>query len=346
MNHKLLLGLPLAMAMTVSAHASITDHFDSYTLGSELHGQSGWTGWDSNPEAGALVSNAYAYSGTQSVSITGASDLVHTFSGISEGQWIFSIMQYIPTTTAAGISYLILMNQYNDGETAAKSWSSQIECDMALGEVRSDTKKLTMVKDAWVELRCEIDLTTNTVKEYYNGELLRTRDWQDGNGLDELQAVDLYANNVGPVYYDNLNVGPVISDPFASWIGPFFPGITDPAVIGETADPDHDGISNLMEYVLQDGNPAVSSTAILPTASTTDTALRFIFHRRAATIPGTTQTFQYGSNLRDWTDVPITNGGMVTITANTPSLGIDEVIVTVPQAANTKLFGRLNAIKP
>lgn len=262
------------------------------------------------------------------------------------GKWTLSIKQYIPSTST-GNSYFLLLNTYND--LGPYSWSVQIQNNMDTGKVISDMGEgatLDMVKDAWVEYRIEIDFDTNTVKEYDNNQFLSTHAWQDGTGLNELAVIDLYANNSDPVYYDDLNVAAPISDPFVTWIGPFFPGITDPMVIGEAADPDHDGLSNLMEYVLQDGDPAVSSTAILPTASITDAALRFIFHRRAATVTGTTQTFQYGSNLGDWTDVPITNGSLVTITADTPSAGIDEVVVTVPQAAKTKLFGRFKVTKP
>ncbi|MCX6877252.1 MAG: PEP-CTERM sorting domain-containing protein [Verrucomicrobia bacterium] len=203
MKIRLFLGLPLAMAMTLCAHAAITDNFESYALGSDLHGQGSWKGWDNSPTAGALVSDAYAYSGTQTVNITGASDLVRTFSGVSGGQWSISIMQYIPTISS-GVSYFILMNQYND-DPGAKSWSTQMECDMDLEVVRSAGSTLPMVKGDWTELRCDIDLANNTVNEYYNNQLLRSGAWQSG-GLNELQAMDLYAGNVGPVYYDNLSV--------------------------------------------------------------------------------------------------------------------------------------------
>ena len=85
MKIRLFLGLPLAMAMTLSTHAAVTDNFEGYILGSDLHGQGNWTGWDSSPTAGGIVSDAYAYSATQSVNISGGSDLVGTFSGISGG---------------------------------------------------------------------------------------------------------------------------------------------------------------------------------------------------------------------------------------------------------------------
>ncbi len=80
--------------------------------------------------------------------------------------------------------------------------------------------------------------------------------------------------------YDSTNSGGAItglgkiqvgagSDPFATWIdSPAFN--TPPLSAGQklpTADPDNDGISNLLEFVLN-GNPVVSSQAILPTLAT------------------------------------------------------------------------------
>ena len=111
-----------------------------------------------------------------------------------------------------------------------------------------------------------------------------------------------------------------------------------------TSDFDHDGLSNLMEYVLQGGDPSAPSTAILPTSVDTATDLVFTYYRRAAAT-GTTQVFQYGSDLSTWTDVPVTAGGVVAITQNNPVEGIDRVVITISKDTNTKLFGRLKVTK-
>jgi autotransporter-associated beta strand protein len=50
-----------------------------------------------------------------------------------------------------------------------------------------------------------------------------------------------------------LEVAP-ISDPFVAWIDSFFPGETNPAIIGKTADPDNDGVDNITEFALN-GDP-------------------------------------------------------------------------------------------
>ena len=91
----LLLILITGLLTTYSAHAQLlTDNFDSYINGSQMHGQGGWKGWDNNPAWGALVTNALSYSPPNSVEIVGASDLVHEFSGASSGPWVVAIMDY------------------------------------------------------------------------------------------------------------------------------------------------------------------------------------------------------------------------------------------------------------
>ena len=52
-----------------------------------------------------------------------------------------------------------------------------------------------------------------------------------------------------------------MSLPYSSWIAGYFPGVTDPATIGNTADPDRDGIANAVEMVLG-GNPATATDRV------------------------------------------------------------------------------------
>jgi autotransporter-associated beta strand protein len=42
-----------------------------------------------------------------------------------------------------------------------------------------------------------------------------------------------------------------VASPFGTWVDSFFPGETDPAIIGANADPDGDGASNLLEFALK-----------------------------------------------------------------------------------------------
>ncbi len=179
-------------------------------------------------------------------------------------------------------------------------------------------------------------------------------DFDDTDSIDELWlgGVRQNAGTYGAGTYSGVTIagtgflnvlnGPPIADPFLAWIDPFFPGETNPLIIGATADPDNDGIENLVEYVLKNGEPDASSTAILPTLDASGANFVFTYFRRTAAT-GTTQIFQYGNSLSGWTDVPVIDGGIVSITS--PEAGIEQVVVTVAKGANTKLFGRLQVVK-
>src|ERR1035441_8762629 len=222
---KTILALALCIVALGARAAAFFDDFESYAVGSNLHGQGGWAGWAGNASAGALVSTNFAFSPTRSVNITGASDLVHTFSGATNGQWVFSVMQYIPSTST-GTNYVILLNTYRPPYgTNDLNWSVQIQNNMDTGQIISDlggSATLPMIKDQWVEVRCEIDLASNSVSEFYNGQLLSTHAWQGGvggPGLNEIQALDLFANNAAPVYYDNVSLASKCVPPPAGMIG-------------------------------------------------------------------------------------------------------------------------------
>lgn len=131
---------------------------------------------------------------------------------------------------------------------------------------------------------------------------------------------------------------------YAAWIDDF-PGLEE-AAQAQGADPEKDGIKNIVEYVLN-GNPGVSDRGILPSANTTTspTHLIFTFTRRVESASDTTQVFQYSSNLQTagWTDIAITGTPGPEVTLGTPSGGLQLVTIAIPrtQAVSGQLFGRL-----
>ena len=144
----------------------------------------------------------------------------------------------------------------------------------------------------------------------------------------------------------NVLTGPPITDPFANWMSTNYSGILTPDN-EPGADPDNDGIDNLMEYVLQGGDPSISTTGTLPTVNASGLNFVFTYYRRAAATTSTTQNFEYSTTLGagSWTPVAIPGGAGVTVTPDTPSAGIDKVEIIVAKGANTKLFGRLQVVK-
>ncbi|BCU77858.1 autotransporter-associated beta strand repeat-containing protein [Luteolibacter sp. LG18] len=115
---------------------------------------------------------------------------------------------------------------------------------------------------------------------------------------------------------------------------------------GLSDDPDHDGIPNLLEYILG-GNPLVSSSAPLPVRSENATNVLLTFKRSDASEGDTTLKAQWSTNLSTWTDIAIgaSSSSGVTVTEN--GSADDDVVVSVPKsnAVGGKLFVRLKATK-
>lgn len=137
-------------------------------------------------------------------------------------------------------------------------------------------------------------------------------------------------------------------DPYLAWVAPF--NLTDPA---KGADPDGDGIENLLEFVL-DGNPGASDPGILPDPPTLTTDhFEISFSRREDSKTTVNQTVQYGTTLAAWTDIAIPDAagthtvGVATVIVDdgTPASAPDTVIVRIPRtaAAAGRLFARLVA---
>lgn len=197
-----------------AANAEWSDNFDSYALGSGLHGQGGWEGWEGNPAADAYVSDAFAMSTPHSVEITPTSDIVQPFAEAG-GQWVLSGYNYIPSGST-GEQYFIVLNTYGVG---VHNWSLQILFDSDAGTVTvaEGTGATAIVNDMWVEVRVEIDLDMNTQDIYYNGMLLDSIPWTS-TGAMAIGALDLFSNGGSSIYWDDVSlVGEVTPTNEATW---------------------------------------------------------------------------------------------------------------------------------
>lgn len=150
----------------------------------------------------------------------------------------------------------------------------------------------------------------------------------------------------------SLRVGPPVGGTgFASWAAsfPFQAGVND----GALNDPDGDGISNLLEYVLG-GTPigaGASNTSILPTKTLTATDLVLTFQRSDLSEADTTLKVQWSADMITWNDFATVGASSslpaVAITEDSPSANVDTVVVTIPRSTSPsgKLFVRLVAAK-
>ncbi len=132
--------------------------------------------------------------------------------------------------------------------------------------------------------------------------------------------------------------------PYASWAANAAQGLSAGVNDGPMDDPDHDGIPNLLEFVLG-GNPMAASRTILPVLTHNGGVWAFEYDRSAASIPpGTIQVVEYGSDLAGWTGVtiPATTSGSVTVT---PGSSSDHIQVAIP-SPGARIFVRLKGIQP
>ena len=122
---------------------------------------------------------------------------------------------------------------------------------------------------------------------------------------------------------------------------------------GFTADPDGDGQTNLLEWVLG-GQPLNAASAPVPQLALNGGNYVFSFNRALATLGVVPLSVEWSTNLTTWTAVPIgatssgpdANGLVVAITSasNVP----DAIAVTVPGSLATagRIFVRLKATAP
>ncbi len=132
---------------------------------------------------------------------------------------------------------------------------------------------------------------------------------------------------------------------FTSWIDGF-PALSTAQKL-PTADPDGDGINNLLEYTLN-GSPTLAGTSILPTATKNATHFVFSFTQREESHGTILQSFEYSSRLDAWTPLNITSPTAAEVTLGPSSNGARTVTIRIPLSAseNSRLFGRLSSRIP
>lgn len=198
----LLLIVPAASAVDWS------DNFDSYALGSGLHGQGGWAGWDGSVAADAFVADTEALSAPHSVRITPTSDIVQEFTETT-GEWEMTAWCYIPTGST-GNQFFIMLNMYTPDGVANDKWSVQLKFDSDAGIVSNtmhgSTASAPLIRNTWVEVKIKIYLDTNMQDTYYNGAFMDSTPWQDGTGANEIAALDLFSDGGSTIYWDDCKL--------------------------------------------------------------------------------------------------------------------------------------------
>lgn len=126
----------------------------------------------------------------------------------------------------------------------------------------------------------------------------------------------------------------------SDWLATTWPGVSDPAITGPHADPDHDGLENLLEWAL--GLNATQPDRFQPDMIREENSLVFIYQRRK-TAPGeATLRIEWSDTLADdWSETGVVSESAVSIDATTES-----VTARVPAGANDRRFIRVKIVRP
>jgi hypothetical protein len=220
-------GIALALfclPSMIQAQGEWFEYFDTYANDSDINGQGGWEVW---PGGGTgYVRDDYSYSSPHSLEIAGLSDVVHQYYNYTSGKWLYRTWVYIPGDMS-GQTYFIMLNTYTLPGTFA--WSVQMSFRSLDGNIHCDCGDPTEVigpayeTDTWIPIWVFIDLDEDWTQVYVDGFLLDDPDVPDnptyGGGYPwtggvfggeanpaNIAAVDLFANNATPVFYDNMQL--------------------------------------------------------------------------------------------------------------------------------------------
>ncbi|MGC4013354.1 MAG: autotransporter-associated beta strand repeat-containing protein [Luteolibacter sp.] len=167
-------------------------------------------------------------------------------------------------------------------------------------------------------------------------------------GLAEGSGVTIGGNSYIIRYNDSKAVTLTVGVPnaFTMWAGLRGLGGADAL---RNADPDHDGIPNVLEFIFgsepNPANPNAASMAAMPETSMDASSFYFAFRRNAESESLFSPVVQYSTDLTNWTNAA--NGVDGIFSLETPDYygsGINQVLTSIPlsKAVNGKLFIRLS----
>jgi hypothetical protein len=195
-----------------------SENFESYAVapfpcvGGGCAGPNGWSVWYTGGPEGD-ISTERAHSGTKSLRLRALSDIVQT-GELTSGQWIARAWTYFPSN-ATGVprqAYFIILNTYNNPAVGADSWSIQVQFNGDTNTVNLDFNagSAPLILDQWVEIRAEIDLSTDTFDLFYNNAPVATDQAYSTHhgpiGRVVINAMDLYSNGVDGFFYDDVEI--------------------------------------------------------------------------------------------------------------------------------------------
>ncbi|MCW1923905.1 right-handed parallel beta-helix repeat-containing protein [Luteolibacter arcticus] len=338
--------------------------------GAPFNGQQGWSRSTSD-NAGNIFTTSPSgeYPGGQALRSGASGSYIGGKRGIVRKSAINTLVFDAFTGHSVSVGYL--------GDPDADGLFEHADCGMQFG-INGDTKRF-IYREAGFGTQFNIPVTASaawhrfkiTVGESMGGNRtislsaynLASRLWIDLNGaapgndwiftVTDAQfgvapedAVGGYVRLTSNGYVDNLSLTS-LGTAYEVWLEDFA------AITGDDrradADPDHDGIVNQLEFVL-DGDPTTSDPEILPQLSTANGNFVLTLHRRDDSEAFSNLILQHGTTLADWTDVPMGAAagisGVVTWTVDENGPDPDLITVSFPMGTDPARFVRFAAAEP
>ena len=217
------LGLDYFQVMAGAVPPVFFDNFDSYTAGNLVacSNPTAWTTWSNAPcgAEDAEVSNAFAYSGTNSAKIIFNDDLVKDFgTAYTTGKYKISFRAYIPAGKAGYFNTLATFAGANSSWGLDVYFNTTGVCSVFAGSAIAITSA-TYPPATWFLVEHIVDLDANQSQLIINGVSVHTWQWtlgSVGGGCPlTLDATDLYGATANDEMYvdnyalENMNVVPV-----------------------------------------------------------------------------------------------------------------------------------------
>jgi Secretion system C-terminal sorting domain len=213
----LFLSLSALSLASVAQTVIFEDNFDAYEADLGVSEQSlTWNTWDGTATPDALVSTAFAFSGTNSAKIEGTTtDLVLPIGPYSAGKYDLKFKMLV--TDAGG--YFNLLHQWS-ATSATYEWA----CDVFVGTLGgvsfatggTPTSSTTTIEiGTWIDAQVTADLDNDMGYIYINGAMINSWQWSLNNadgtqGQNVLAAADFFGTNdaggEGLYYIDDVQL--------------------------------------------------------------------------------------------------------------------------------------------
>ncbi|HOZ31086.1 MAG TPA: hypothetical protein PLL66_09230, partial [Bacteroidales bacterium] len=161
-------GLILAVGY-LNAQVMYSDDFESYTAGLGIAEQEGnvWDTWNGDPgsEEDPLVSDAYAYQGTQSIQVAGTNDGVIEFADLTTGRYRIEFYIMVPE---GKLGYYNIMQNFNPAGTGLV-WGMQTmfkDGVMTIDGMGYGAVEHNYTPGTWLKVQHFIDLNSDWVDMY------------------------------------------------------------------------------------------------------------------------------------------------------------------------------------